>query len=406
MEIWKKNLYSIWIAQFFAMAGMSMVIPFLPFYIRELGITDSKQLEYWSGLVFAAPFISSFISTPIWGSMGDKFGKKPMVIRAMIGISLAQILIFFSQNVVQLFVFRIVQGAVSGFIAASLALVSSGTPKEKSGYAIGILQTSISAGTIVGPFLGGFLADIFTNYRNVFIVTAIFCFISGILVLMNVWEPEKENKGKAFNVIENIKFSLRSPRIKVALISICVAQIAITMPQPVFALFIESFIKGSKYISSITGAIVGILGVTMVIASPYWGKRNDAKGFKKNLLFAMTGASLALMLHPAVSNVFQLFPIRAFLGFCAGGIIPVFYSYIAKNTPSERKSGIMGIASSSTIFGNLLGPVLCTLLTLKFNIEIIFLISGLLIFVNTIFVWYILPETKIERDKKNYIIEE
>ena len=406
MEIWKKNLYSIWIAQFFAMAGMSMVIPFLPFYIRELGITDSKQLEYWSGLVFAAPFISSFIFTPIWGSLGDKFGKKPMVIRAMIGISLAQILIFFSQNVFQLFIYRIAQGAISGFIAASLALVSSGTPKEKSGYAIGILQTSISAGTIVGPFLGGFLADIFTNYRNVFIVTAIFCFISGILVLKNVREPEKENEGKASNVFENIKFCLKSPGLKVALISICLAQIALTMPQPLFALFIESFIKGSKYISSITGAIVGILGVTMIFASPYWGKRNDTKGFRKNLLFAMTGASLALMLHPAVSNVFQLFPIRAFLGFCAGGIIPVFYSYIAKNTPSERKSGIMGIASSSTIFGNLLGPVFCTLLTLKFNVEIIFLTSGLLVLINTIFVWYILPETKIERDKKNYIIEE
>ncbi len=400
MEIWRKNLYSIWIAQFFAMVGMSMVIPFLPFYIRELGVTDSKQVEHWSGLIFAAPFISSFIFTPIWGSLGDKFGKKPMVIRAIFGLALSQLLIFFSQDVLQLFLFRVIQGAVSGFIAASLALVSSSAPKNKSGYAIGVLQTSISAGTIIGPFLGGMLADIFSNYRDIFLITTGFCFLSGILVLINVKEPEKEINGKIFNVFQNLRFSFKSPRIRVALISIAVAQMAITLPQPIFALFIESFIKGSRYISSLTGAVVGVLGIAMVISSPFWGKRNDATGFKKNLLFVMLGAAAALMLHLAVVNVYLLFPLRAFLGFCIGGIIPVFYSYIAKNIPSDRKSGMMGIASSSTIFGNLLGPVLCTVFTLYFNIDIIFLISGILILINAILVWLILPETKIESTKE------
>jgi MFS transporter, DHA1 family, multidrug resistance protein len=404
MEIWRKNLYSIWIAQFFAMVGMSMVIPFLPFYIRELGITDSKQVEQWSGLVFAAPFITSFIFTPIWGSLGDKFGKRPMVIRAIFGLALSQLLIFFSQDVIQLFLFRMVQGAVSGFIAASLALVSSSTPKNKSGYAIGILQTSISAGTIIGPFLGGFLADIFSNYRYIFLITATFCFLSGVLVLINVKEPERDINGITFNVIQNLKFSVGNPRIRIALISILVAQTAMTLPQPIFALFIEYFVKGSRYISSLTGAIVGVLGIAMVISSPYWGKRNDAKGFKKNLLIVMLGSSAALILHLAVVNVFLLFPLRAFLGFCIGGIIPVFYSYITKNVPSDRKSGMMGIASSSTILGNLLGPVLCTLFTLYFNIEIIFLISGLLIFINAIFVWLILPETKIESTNESELI--
>lgn len=404
MEIWRKNLYSIWIAQFVAMVGMSMVIPFLPFYIRELGITDSKQIEHWSGLVFSAPFISSFLFTPLWGKLGDKYGKKPMVIRAIFGLALSQLLIFFSQNVIQLFIFRIIQGAVSGFIAASLTLVSTSAPKEKSGYAIGVLQTSLSAGTIIGPLLGGLLADLFSGYRNVFLITTIFCFISGILVFVNVKEPHRKIDGKTYSVLSNLDFSFKNPGIRIALISIAVAQISITLPQPVFALFIELFIKGSKYISTITGVIVGVLGIALVIASPYWGKRNDAKGFKKNLLFAMCGAAVALSLHIAITNVIQLFPLRIILGFCIGGIVPVFYAYIAKNIPAERKGGIMGIASSFTIIGNLLGPIMCTFLTLYFNIEIIFLISGLLILVNSIFVWKILPETKSEHVKEELFI--
>ena len=252
--------------------------------------------------------------------------------------------------------------------------------------------------------MGVFLADIFSNYRDIFLITALFCFFSGILVLINVKEPENEINGKPFNVLQNLKFSFSNPRIRIALVSIAVAQTAITLPQPIFALFVEYFIKGSEYISSITGAIVGILGIAMVISSPYWGKRNDAKGFKKNLLIVMTGSAVALILHSAVMNVYLLFPLRAILGFCIGGIIPVFYSYIAKNIPSDRKSGVIGIASSSTVLGNLLGPLLCTFFTLYFNLEIIFIISGILIFINAIFVWFILPETKIVSKKENELV--
>ena len=195
MNSWRKNLYSIWIAQFIAMIGMSMVIPFLPFYVRELGVTDPREVEIWSALSFAGPFISAFIMTPIWGSLGDKYGKKSMVLRAIFGLALSQLLIGLSENVIQLVILRVLQGGVSGFIAASLALVSATTPKEKSGYAIGVLQTSISAGTIIGPVLGGLLSDM-TTYSTVFMITASICLISGILIFFIVKEPRIEKKGE------------------------------------------------------------------------------------------------------------------------------------------------------------------------------------------------------------------
>ena len=118
-------MYVIWIALFFTMVGMSMVVPFLPLYIRDLGVTEQVEVERWSGLAFAGPFILSFFLTPLWGMMGDRYGKKAMVLRAIVGLSLSQFLIGMSQDVYQLILFRMFQGAASGFIPASLALVSS-----------------------------------------------------------------------------------------------------------------------------------------------------------------------------------------------------------------------------------------------------------------------------------------
>ena len=404
MEIWRKNLYSIWIAQFFAMIGMSMVVPFLPFYIRELGISEPGELEKWSGIVFAGPFILSFILTPIWGVLGDRYGKKAMVLRAILGLSISQLLVGLAGDVYQLFIFRMFQGAVSGFIAASLALVTTSTPKEKSGYSIGVLQTSIAAGFIIGPLIGGFLADL-TSYRNVFFITSTICFLSGILIFIYAKEPPKIIDAKKYTVIDNYKYSFSNSKIRLAMISITVVQISIAMTFPTFALFIESFELETAYISTIIGSMIGVTGIANVITAPWWGKRNDTKGFRKNLFIAMTGAAIALGFHTFASNMYELFPLRILLGLCIGGMIPVFYSYINKNITEDRKSGIMGIASSFTLLGNLIGPLLCTLLTFKLGIEYVFLVSGIILFVNALIVRNYIKDYRQDKQLKRYHVE-
>ncbi|MBK7252722.1 MAG: MFS transporter [Ignavibacteria bacterium] len=405
MEVWKKNLYSIWVSQFVAMVGMSMVVPFLPFYIRELGVTNPDELEHWSGIVFSGPFILSFLLTPVWGVLGDRFGKKKMVLRAIFGLAVSQFLIGLSANVWQLFAFRMVQGAISGFIASSLALVSASTPKERSGYSIGILQTSISSGTVIGPFIGGFIADM-TSYRTVFFITSAICFFSGLLVIINVREPASGDSKKLYSVFQNYEYVFKRSNILVVMLSITAIQISITVAQPVFALFVESMTKGTQYISTLTGAIFGTLGIFSVISSPWWGRRNDTKSFKKNIMIAIFGAGLAYMVHTFITNPYMLFPVRAFLGLCIGGIIPVLYAYVNKNIEDDRKSGVMGIASSFTLLGNLLGPLLCTLLLFEIEMKYIFLIAGFLLFGNALLIYYNVKESKSGEKFQEEIIAE
>lgn len=372
-----------------------MVVPFLPFFIKELGITEADELKRWSGLAVSGTFITAFIATPLWGWLGDRVGKKSMVVRAIFGLAVSQLLIGLSANVYQLFIFRMVQGALSGFIAAALALVSSNTPKENSGYAIGLLASSTAAGNVLGPFVGGLLADSF-GYRNVFFITAVLCTISGILVMFFVYEVNK-NTNKDNNVLDNYLYVFRNHNLKYGMLTLILSAAAISMIQPMFALFIEQKIGQVQYIASITGAIFGIIGIFQVISSPLWGKRNDRKGYRKNITFALLGAGIGYALHVISYGVWELVPIRAFLGFCIGGVLPSLFSFISTNTPSERKGGVMGIASSFTLFGNLLGPISAGYIAAFTSINFIFILSGSILAAGSIFAFINLKDAPLAK---------
>lgn len=383
-----------------------MVVPFIPFYIKELGVTNMIELKRWSGLVVSGVFITAFIATPFWGWLGDRVGKKKMVLRAIFGLAISQFLIGLSVNVEQLFLLRLVQGALSGFIAAALALVSSNTPKENSGYAIGFLATSTAGGNVLGPFIGGLLADSF-GYRNVFFITSLMCLISGILVIFFVKEIRKSNNSQN-NILDNYKFAYKHNEIRFAMVTLLISAAAISMVQPLFALFVESKIGFSKYLATITGSVFGVMGIFQIVSSPIWGKRNDRKGIRKNLSFALFGAGVGYMLHIVTGGVFELIPIRALLGFFVGGVLPSLYSFISKYTPFDRKGGVMGIASSFTLLGFLLGPLSSGYIASITSIEFVFILCGLLLWVGSLVVFTKLNDKDmaiVDKDRKPVSIE-
>jgi MFS family permease len=217
--------------------------------------------------------------------------------------------------------------------------------------------------------------------------------------MLIVKEPPKTGGKKLFTVADNFKYITSMKGVMTAMISITFIQISITVAQPVFALFVESITMNVEYISTLTGAIFGTLGIFSVISSPWWGRRNDRKSFKKNIIIAIIGAGVSYILHTFVTNPYLLFPVRAMLGFFIGGIVPVVYAYINKSIADERKSGVMGFASSFTLLGNLIGPLLCTLLLYGINLKYIFLIAGLLMFINAVLLYYFVKEPEASNEQ-------
>ncbi len=392
MESWRRNLYILWGTQFLAMVGMNLVVPFLPFYIRQLGVTDPADLSRWSGIVFAGPFFISVVATPLWGSLGDRYGRKMMVIRALFGLALSQVLMGFAQNVYQLLLFRIIQGAVSGFIASALALISTNTPKQHIGYALGFIQSASAGGMVLGPFVGGVLAD-FAGYRQIFFITATLCIIGGLVVIRFVTEEFTPSSGTALKtVLANFTLMATDRRLRIVALSLVIAQMSVLMIEPIFALYIESFRSDARYMSTLAGGIFSILGVFMVVSAPWWGTRNDRHGYVRNLAAALVVVGIAYAGHIVVQSLTQLAVLRAFLGFARGGVLPSLYGLTMLYAPPDRRGGMIAVAASMTILGNMIGPVVGGFIAGHFGITASFVATSTLMVVNGLIIFKTLDD--------------
>jgi MFS transporter, DHA1 family, multidrug resistance protein len=357
MESWKRNLYTLWAAEFLAALGMSFVIPFLPFFIRELGVKEIHEVERWAGLVFAGPFITAVFFTSFWGWLGDRYGRRLILIRALFCYAGVALLLAYVRTVQELFFLRVLQGALSGYIAATLAIVATITPRERMGYAMGFLQTSLTTGSIIGPFIGGILADA-VGYRHIFFIMAGFGAAAGFLVIFLVDEPNRSRQqAKSPNLLSNYRFVFRSPVLLTLFLSSILIQTGIMSIQPILSLFVESLWTKTEYLATIAGGVFAITGLASLISSPYWGKKGDRIGFKKVLTLNLLGTAATFAPHAFVQQAYQLLILRFVHGLFVGGVLPALYTLTSLNIPEERRGGIIGIVRSGILIGNIFGPI-------------------------------------------------
>jgi len=385
MEIWKKNLFILWIALFFSAAGLSSVVPFLPLFIRELGVTNLAETSRWSGYVFSAPFLVSFFIIPVWGSLGDKYGQKLMTLRAVFGLSIALLLMALSQNVVQLFIFRMLQGALSGFYPAALALAVSTAPRERTGYALGVILSASTSGNVVGPLFGGVLSQLF-GFRNVFVIVGMIIFVCALLIFFYLKEEKKqEDKNETnYSVVDNWRYVFSTKQIFLAGILILMSSFAVSLLAPIFVLYVETFKIDASSLPLVTGGLYSILGLFATISSLLFGKKIDEKGYKKNLILSSAIIGLMFLLHFFVYQIYYLIPIRILLGFGFGFLTPVLFTALSKKVVLNRKAGVMGIGSSFQILGNMIGPVCSGLIGAMFGVRYSFILAGIIFMFITI----------------------
>lgn len=365
----------MWICQFLAMVGMSSIVPFLPLFVRELGVTSIEETSKWSGLVFAGPFFVSLFLSSVWGNLGDKYGRKMMTIRATFGLAIAQILIGYSQDINQLFLARMLQGGLSGFLPAAMALIASNTPEEKTGYALGTLQSSTAAGTVLGPLFGGVISD-FLSFRAVFFVVAGLLFLVGFAIIFFVKEDKREQSKKNFTLFDNWKYVILDKKIFIPAILIMLTSLGISFVRPIFVLFVETLEINKNYLPTITGALYSIVGVFSVFSAYWWGKKVETIGLRKSIVVASIITSFMYMLHSIITNPYYLIPVRTALGFCYGALMPLLFTRISNNVNKDRRGGVLGIGSSFQVLGNLVGPLLGGYAGATIGFSLSFLFTG------------------------------
>ncbi|OGP51331.1 MAG: hypothetical protein A2Y79_03910 [Deltaproteobacteria bacterium RBG_13_43_22] len=375
MKLWQKNLYSLWLAQLIAALGLSMIIPFLPFYLRDLGVSGKQAVKIWSGFIYSAPFMISAFMQPVWGLLGDRKGRKPMVVRAMLALALANFLMGFARSAPQLLILRFLQGSLSGFVAPSLALMASCAPEEKTGQALGTLQSSLVTGMVAGPLLGGVLAHL-VGYRPLFFGTAFFCFCGAIIVISFVKEEfvPREKKDRS-SVSQNLRYVIHTPELRVLLLLLIMVQLSTVIVAPFLSLFVEYLKVSPAQIGLMTGVVFGITGITNAAFAPFWGKKSDRIGSRKILRRSLMGITLFSLPQAFVTNIYQLLILRGGLGVFFSGVIPTINTIVRRSTPQNNQGGIFGIFQSGLLLGNMAGPLIGGILAAFLGLRSIFLIS-------------------------------
>lgn len=388
-ETWKINLLVLWFGQFLVNAGMTMITPFLSLYLaKDLGVTGEHEIGVWAGLIFAANFLTSFIFQPVWGKLADKYGRKIMLLRSSFGMAIVMILMGFAQSPMQLLLLRLLNGTISGFNPASIALVSGTTPKERMGFSMGLMQSGSVAGTILGPLIGGLLADLI-GFRPIFYVVGTLLFIASIMALFLV--KEKFDRAEAAqmpqdSVLKGLKELVRIPQLPALFGVTFLLQFAMISPMALLPLYVEKLNGPAQNIAFLAGMVSAVTGISNMLASPLLGKLSDKIGAHRILTYALIGASLFLIPQAFVTSVWQLIIVRFLMGIFMGGLLPSVNALIRSYTPDGKESRAFGFNSSTLALGNMLGAILGGFLSGFIGIEGLFIISGCLLLLNTIWV--------------------
>lgn len=381
--IWKKNLFVLSIAVFIAGIAFSEIMPFLSLYINTLGNFSHQQLNFWSGIVYSGTFIVSAVVSPWWGKLADKKGRKPMILRAGIGMSGVIACMGLVQNVWQLLLLRMLQGVFAGFISNSNALVATETPKTNSGQALGTIASATTAGTLLGPLVGGALTSIF-SYRITFMITGGLLLLCSILVLFFVHEDDfKPVTAKKLDKASGVIKSLRSPHLIFGLLlTTLIIQAANNSINPIVSLYVRQLLNGHDNVVFISGVIAALPGIATFLVASRFGALGDKIGTHKIIVAGFIAASIFFFLTAFVRNTVELGILRFLVGFSDACLFPQVQTMLTKNSPAAVTGRIFSWNQSTMYIGNIVGPLLGSFVSGMFNYSMVFIVTTVIVLIN------------------------
>ncbi|HEM4282196.1 multidrug efflux MFS transporter [Streptococcus suis] len=379
---WKQNLKVAWLGNFLTGTSFTLVMPFISVFVEELGVGPG-QVEYYAGLAVSVNALAAALMAPIWGSLADRYGRKTMMVRAAFAMIFTMGGMAFVPNVFWLLALRVLNGVFTGYIPNATALIASQVPKDKTGYALGTLSTGAVAGNLIGPTLGGILAEMF-GVHMVFLLVGL---LYAIVVLLTVFYIREDfvpiKKGEEMSVKEVFE-QVKDRQMLVGLfvtsmIIIAAAQAVV----PILTLYVRHLGQTDNLLF-VAGFIISLPGMASLVTSGYLGKIGDRIGNHRLLLIALTYSLLINVFCVFAENPFQLGLLRFMYGFGTGALLPSVNSLLTKLTPKE---GISRIFSYNQLFNNLgsvVGPMMGSAVAAHMGYDWVFYLSSGLVLFNLI----------------------
>lgn len=351
---WQRNVWALSLIVFTAFVGFQFFSPFLPLFVKELGVTDPAEIAVWSGVLMAVtPGLAGLLG-PLWGRLADRVGRKLMMVRSLAGFIVTIAAMGLVTSVTQLFVARLVQGIFAGFSVMAMALASVSCPRDKVPVAIGRVQSAQLLSAAVGPAAGGYIASHF-GIRYAFFVTAGLCAVSliGLMVLFTEERPGEVTRRPAPLAFREV---FRLPHFAVVLGLLLIAQfidrgLALLIPLKV------AHLPGVERIAAVSGIIISVSAVCGTISASVAGRLAQDWPIGRLLLIACLTGAIPCALMAWTSSWVWLLVLRCLVGFSLGGALTLAYSLGGHLVPSDNRGAAFGWLALGVQFSSALSPV-------------------------------------------------
>lgn len=395
LERWQKTLAIVFVAQMCATIGFSTIFPFLPLYIQDLGSSTGLSVEILSGLVVSSQAFTMMIAAPIWGALADRYGRKLMVARATFSGSIILLLMAFVQDAEQLILLRAIQGTMTGTVAAFNALVAAEAPRERTGYAMGIVQVGLWAGISLGPLIGGVLADAF-GFRVPFFVTAFMLLLSGVLVWFGVredFEPVVTVGPTRMGFVQEWKHVISLQGIVPTFATRFLTGMGRNVITPLMPLFIAMLMAQESGVSATTGLIVGVAAATGTLGAIVLGRLGDRIGHRQVLIGSAIAAAACYLPQTFAAAPWQLLILQAMTGFASGGIVSAPSALLAQYTPHGEEGAVFGLDNSVWSGSRAVAPLVGSGVAVGLGIRATFTVTSVLFLAVAVIAYALLPRT-------------
>ena len=386
---WRRNLLFLWLVQLVTIIGLTFIFPFLPLFIqKELGVADPGRAALWSGIAAGAMGITLFFGSPIWGMLGDRYGRKKNLLRAVFGVATVLAVTGLSANVYQLVLFRGLGGLVMGTAATSMALVASTTPREKMGYVMGVLITSLFVGSMVGPLFGGFVVEA-VGFRPTFFLAGGLVALAGVLVILFVREEFQRPEAPAVRSFgapfKDFWQMATSRTLLPVLLILSLVGVSTVMMFPIFPVLIKTLGVEEKA-ASMTGIAFAILGVASTISAYTQGRLSARLGQTRVLALAAAGAGIFYipLFFASTLPLFLLF--LGLVGLFQGGLTGTAAGLIGLAVPQDRQGRAFGAVGSVNALAYGFGPLLGGALATGVGLRSVFLVQAITFFTTALVV--------------------
>lgn len=372
--MWRRNLWVLAASVMLCGSSYTMIIPFLPIYLLEIGVAQ-EDVKIWSGIIFSVTFLVAALLAPFWGRMADRSGKRKMIMRAGISLSICYCAGAFVHNPYELFGVRFLMGIANGFVPAAMAIAATTSPPDRLGFSMGIMQAGLVVGGIIGPLLGGILSHVF-GMRLSFVVSSMGVLLATLSVFFLVHEPAIPPQEKEGSLWKDLQTAFANRTLTLVLLLSFAVQSAANTLQPLITLYVAELQHTLEGAVLTAGFVFSLAGVSSAIAAPLWGRIGQRRGFAALIVAALLGAGIFNLWQFWAKNIVQFGLLQIFYGLFIIGVFPAMNTMALNSADANFQGRIFGLTTSANQLGAVVGPLLGGFISSWIGIRPVFLFTG------------------------------